>query len=373
MKKTLRGLMLLACLLCMSAASMAASDEGQPADLYETVGVENVPDEIKEFMNASQWADWEITGWVNPSGIRSEDACAFLAAKKGSANDLLAFGSSQGAWRYLWHNSAALPQVEAPVELAFTLTPAVNFSSYYVYNEEIEEAFCSWVQDDHGTWNLSQMHNFHPSMIVDAPVKNALHFWVDGEDTQMWFYGGCPTDLQTFDFDRFPKTFEDARALFGDWALGNLNVLASRQIAFPSGKKYNVYQGPGEEYGQAGNGKAVVSTNDWIEVFGSYNGWILIEYAISGEHLRIGWIAESALPQGAVIEELAFASVPARTVVRADLTDDPLASKMPVVSLPQGTDVLWLANFEDCAYVQCNTQPPIYGFIDMRALSVSVE
>ena len=87
----------------------------------------------------------------------------------------------------------------------------------------------------------------------------------------------------------------------------------ARKIRFTSGQKFKVYQGPGEEYGQAGNGKAAVSTNDWIQVFGEENGWILIQYDINKDHMRIGWIKSSALPKKATVSRLTYAPLNAIT------------------------------------------------------------
>ena len=65
---------------------------------------------------------------------------------------------------------------------------------------------------------------------------------------------------------------------------------------FPKGKTYEVYRGPGQNYGRSANGKASVSTNDTIMVYGVRGGWMLISYGISGGHTRYGWISTSGLP-----------------------------------------------------------------------------
>ncbi|MFR5785697.1 MAG: hypothetical protein ACLUHE_00155 [Christensenellales bacterium] len=38
--------------------------------------------------------------------------------------------------------------------------------------------------------------------------------------------------------------------------------------------------GRGRDYPRAGNGKAAVGTNGWVQVFGQYEGWLLIQYHI---------------------------------------------------------------------------------------------
>lgn len=82
--------------------------------------------------------------------------------------------------------------------------------------------------------------------------------------------------------------------------------LTAQNIRFRSDQKYDVYSGPGKDYLRASNGKATVSTNDWIQVFGREDGWILIQYAIDKDHMRFGWISEKALPEFAAVKKLVF-------------------------------------------------------------------
>ena len=67
--------------------------------------------------------------------------------------------------------------------------------------------------------------------------------------------------------------------------------LNAQEIRFPGGNKYPVYSGPGKDYLRGARGKASVSTNDWIEVFGREDGWILIQYEIDSSQCRIGYIS----------------------------------------------------------------------------------
>ncbi|MBQ6689337.1 MAG: hypothetical protein IJN02_08905, partial [Bacteroidales bacterium] len=78
-------------------------------------------------------------------------------------------------------------------------------------------------------------------------------------------------------------------------------------IVFPTGEKYPVYYGPGYGYDRMADGKAAVSTNDWIRVYGEESGVVLnehgspgssvlIEYEISEGRHRFGWVRVSDLP-----------------------------------------------------------------------------
>ncbi|MEG1092416.1 MAG: hypothetical protein RSE38_13845, partial [Acinetobacter sp.] len=129
----------------------------------------------------------------------------------------------------------------------------------------------------------------------------------------------------------------------------------------------------GEEYGQAGNGKAVVSTNDWIQVFGEENGWIFIQYDISSDHMRIGWIDANALPRKATVLDLAFSPVKARTAYEIDLTDDPMNSQISIATIAQGIQVDWLATLGEWAYIESSNVEPIRGFVKIESLTVETK
>lgn len=73
---------------------------------------------------------------------------------------------------------------------------------------------------------------------------------------------------------------------------------------------WDVYSGPGTQYFREANGKASVSTNDWIQVFGREGEWVLIQYRVSGAKLRFGYVHESALADPSQVPELKFESVP---------------------------------------------------------------
>ena len=65
---------------------------------------------------------------------------------------------------------------------------------------------------------------------------------------------------------------------------------------FPKDNTYEVYRGPGQDYSRSADGKASVSTNDTIWIYGMRGDWMLIGYAISGGHTRYGWINTTRLP-----------------------------------------------------------------------------
>ena len=181
--------------------------------------------------------------------------------------------------------------------------------------------------------------------------------------------GTVQRDLRYVSFDALPKTRAQARKSLSVAPEIPSGELAAQSIKFTGGRKYEVYQGPGEGYGRGGNGKAAVSTNDWIQVFGREDGWIMIQYDLSRDHMRIGWIRESALPSGVQVPELRFSSRAAYTTRSVSLTDDPLFTGDTVLTLPQGAWVEWLATMGEWAYVESSTGDQIRGFVPRSALT----
>ena len=347
------------------------------ADGVPTQGVENIPQGVTDYLDGSRWSGWEITGWVNPDGNLSSSACAFAVVKRGRENVLVAFGWKDGKWIYKWYNPTALPQVSAPILLCddWQINDGFSghrFSSYYVINNETMEARCKWVQQKDSSWRLIHMSCYDPLMFYDTSVENALRLynvgWVKGQETDVWVYGTYQTNLRYFSFSAFPRTVKEAREKLSNPPTIPSGTLSAQKVSFSGGKKYEVYQGPGEEYGRAGNGKASVSTNDWIQVFGRENGWIMIQYDISSDHMRIGWIPEAALPSSAKVLDLQYTPVTVRTIEQVDLTDDPLASQASVVVLPADSTVTWLASMGEWAYVECTGSQLLRGFVLQEAL-----
>ena len=347
------------------------------ADGVPTQGVENIPQGVTDYLDGSRWSGWEITGWVNPDGNLSSSACAFAVVKRGRENVLVAFGWKDGKWIYKWYNPTALPQVSAPILLCddWQINDGFSghrFSSYYIFNNETMEARCKWVQQKDSSWRLVHMACYDPLMFYDTSVENALRLynvgWVKGQETDVWVYGTYQTNLRYFSFSAFPRTVKEAREKLSNPPTIPSGTLSAQKVSFSGGKKYEVYQGPGEEYGRAGNGKASVSTNDWIQVFGRENGWIMIQYDISSDHMRIGWIPEAALPSSAKVLDLQYTPVTVRTIEQVNLTDDPLASQSSVAVLPADSTVTWLASMGEWAYVECTGARLLRGFVLQEAL-----
>lgn len=317
-----------------------------------------LPHDVQSFFANSLWKDWEVTGWVNPRQQKSKNACAFAAVKDGNANVLVAFGWVDGEWSYQWYNPAALPQVSQPIALGEVIRNRPNFTSFYVYNDEIQELFCIWEQQDNGAWELQELQHFgsyRPGkglMFFDTSKDGVMKLtndgWVEGKATNTKVYGTYQRNLRYFDLSAFPLTLKEARSTLSNPPQIPYGDLQAQSVKFTSGKKYPVYSGPGKDYFRSANGKASVSTNDWIQVFGRVGDWILIQYDITSSKMRIGYIEANALPKKAAVPNLSFDPEPIYVLRDTIITDEPLEGQSPLGTIVAGQqDCYRLADFGD--------------------------
>ena len=141
---------------------------------------------------------------------------------------------------------------------------------------------------------------------------------------------------------------------------------------------WEVYTGPGLDYSIASNGKARVSTTDWVQVLGGED-WsrILVQYAVNDHRLRIGWIDADALKEEDHTYEVCYAPgesyrwQPCHLNWACPLTDDPLLSQTSVVDLPALTKASYLCRMGDWAMIDVETsQGRMRGFVLLDAITL---
>ena len=154
---------------------------------------------------------------------------------------------------------------------------------------------------------------------------------------------------------------------------GDLKVM---DVRLKPDQVWEVYTGPGPEYAVAGNGKARVSTRDWVQVLGGEDGGrILVQYAISKERMRIGWIDADALYEKDRTYEVCYAPGesylwrPCHLDRACSLTDDPLLSQTPVADLPALTKASYLCRMGNWAMIDVETgKGRTRGFVPVNAI-----
>jgi hypothetical protein len=351
-----------------------------------------VPAEFAEAFSGSRWAGYQVAAGYTfyPAGNNSgEGVPAFFVMKKGDENVLCILEYRSGAWKFMVQSPKPIYQGNrVPV---FEDEDDYNWFSLFYRDQNPDERgkedVLNFFRDNKGVWRFlgRAQHDFGKR---DTVIINALA--TDGEWTPGALYvtkrvagrtvyeakpvyGVYETDLRYFSLSAFPKSLEDAREKLSNPPEIPAGELSARRVRFTSGQKFPVYSGPGEHYLRSAGGRAIVSTNDWIQVFGVENGWAMIQYDISSDHMRIGFIEASALPKNAQVAALALGNQPMTTHAAVTLTDDPLFSKAVLAQLPQGQQVRKLSAMGTWAYVEAELAGgPVRGFVPAISLASPV-
>ena len=181
--------------------------------------------------------------------------------------------------------------------------------------------------------------------------------------------GTVQRDVRYVSFSALPKTRMQAKnklTVAPDIPKGELTA---KSIKFSGGKRYEVYSAPSSSSLRGGNGKAAVSTNDWIQVFGTEDGYILIQYAIDKDQMRFGYINESALPKNTSVNVLLWRDTAVYLTQSTTLTDDPLNSKNALLTLQKGSKVILLGTMGNWAYVETTSGTWARGFVPQSVLN----
>lgn len=346
------------------------------------------PQEVLEHI-AGRWPSYAL-----------EDYCEIVNTPKGnygfallrSSRERLLVGyhEESGSMKYWFRNAGAVPQggesgwLSAPPkgntlytkENEAYLSDGLSFT-VFVSDEEKPNRYVAYHWED-GGFMLTGYRDWDAFYGEVSVADGRLHYanWLEGLDAGS-VYGDVQRDLRYVSFNALPKTPAEARQKLSSAPdLPGRNGFQPREVKFTGGRQYPVYTGPGELYARSGNGKGSVSTNDWIQVFGEYDGWILIQYDISSDHFRIGWIEASALPKGESVARIGFLEEPdgryPQDVTEAcALTDDPFMSRMPIASLPKGTPVMELVHgYKGWSYIAVEIDGQrMCGFVPTEKIS----
>ena len=336
-----------------------------------------LPGDVREFFSASNF---------NGCVIGENAACVmentvggtycFAVVQKDGRNVLYGFEKKNGRFQYWLRTDNCLPQGEG----FFQVRSRVGY--LYLFNgekldlsESLDILFTRADYEEQGDTELffqvrqnGQFHlklmNFDYLWSEALFTSESIAYYHEG-DYLGTAYGTVETNLRYFSLSAFPRTLKDAREKLSAPPSIPAGELTATRVKFTGGQKYEVYSGPGAEYERAAGGKALVSTNDWIQVFGSENGYILIQYAISSSQMRFGYIPESALPAGQSASPLRLNFEDAAVTASTFLTDDPLNSQTRTRALSAGQEgVKWLADMGTWSYVEVTgAGQPIRGFM----------
>ena len=150
-------------------------------------------------------------------------------------------------------------------------------------------------------------------------------------------------------------------------------TLSAEVISFTGNQTYAVYSAPTKKSIRGAKGKARVSTNGWIQVFGAEEDWILVQYDISDKQNRIGYIYINALAKDVTVPDLNLKRAAAVTNYAVEVTDDPLVSKTPLAKLPENSKVTCLGTMGTWTYIEGKENDVLFrGFVPTECLSGTV-
>lgn len=355
------------------------------AGMYSPYFATEPPREVREHV-ASRWPDYEFEDYCEVRGTSKGDY-GFALLHKQSERILVGYHRVNGEMKYWLKNAGAVPQGKE--EAWFDVGTAGwidetdwigNFTGRQVYDDglcfsvtQLDESGESYEKMvvyrwENGMFRLSSYHKTEGGGIRVSDDKLDFIDW-SNVVYRGAVQGAVQRDIRYVSFNALPTWIDDAKAKLTVAPNLKDGAFTAQKVKFTGGQKYPVYTGPGEDYVRSGNGKGLVSTNGWIEVYGQKDGYILIQYSIDSSHYRFGWIDRNALPEGTNVPAMDFAGISADTLseITQDtfLTDDPLFSQNELCSLKAGQTVSWLAVLnDDWAYVLVNVNGKMMcGFV----------
>ncbi len=317
---------------------------------------EEVPQNASAFFADRIDQGYSITRWASPS----ESGYAYAILSKGSENRLFVMRKADNSFviectsiRALYQGSF-LPKLSPNTDPYFYITYTQENGQREVYHYE---------RDDNGTWVLRAYQTANEdgsAYFFGALTDNKLSYAVlkeDGPGAETIIYGTYQRSLRYLSINALPRTLEEARLKLSNPPKIPQGDFDAINVRFSGGQKYAVYSAPDASSIRGAKGKAAVSTNDWIQVFGEEDGWILIQYDISSTKLRFGYISAEALPPRASVSPLAFIPEPIEILSRTIVTDDPLKSQEQISALLKGqAGCYYLAALnDDWAYIEAKT------------------
>ena len=366
MKKQWMGLFLLVALLMTCFTALAGH---------------MLPEGISAFLAGPGFEGCKVLSWVQLQGHGKDDCCFVLLRNTQGTNILHQFKQVDGVWKTQFCTDDAVPQTEHAVYLTLAESgrewPTDDpFTRPQLSVQQLDETgeypeLCITFELQGGKWLLHRVWSYldYDSMLITA---EGISYYTELESSRIagTAKGTIQRDLEYFTLRNLPKTLKAARAKLTEAPdLPASAELTAQEIKFTGGLNYAVYSAPDKKSLRGGNGKAKVSTNGWIQVFGQEDDWILIQYSIDSGHYRFGYIPAKALPKQAEVPQLDFHQTKAYLQYTTVVTDDPLYSYTPLETLQDGTEVTWLATLGENAYIECSEGGYFRGFVPVSSLS----
>lgn len=358
--------MLLTMLLAL--ACMTAAAEEVPAMKN------SIPAQILDLFEAPAWAEYHVpTATDYPAYYAfvmeeyndgSAAAMIILREESEERNVLCLLEKTKDRWRITGRNHEALPRGEA-VPYLYQEIPGQFEVHWGSWEDGTTASLYFRLESDE--WLLTEVND--ESRSLRATVHgDGISYAIYGANGRYQYTasaeGVYDRSFEAFQWAYFPVNVEEARAILSNPPQIPGNFLHPVEVDFRTGEKYDVYAAPGRGSYRPAGGKAEMSTNDWVQVFGEENGWLLVQYDISSGQMRFGYISAEALPANTGVRELEWASIACETAADTWMTDDPLNSCKTLLRLQKGEGMTCLASMGTWMYVETQTGGrTIRGFV----------
>lgn len=323
-----------------------------------------LPDEIADLFDVPAWEGYHVPCTsMYPDRLAyvwdEYGDCGLVLMTNGKVNVLcLIERDSKGAMRITGRNYYAIRGEYVP---CFDTTPDQPNKSVTmdVYGDDYLLCF----SQNSGEWRIAALYDYRNSYMAYIGTGKISYIpgkATDGEPRMIFddsqkrnVYGVYDNRFAAFSWHSFPTSVSEAREKLTNPPVIPSDFYSPARITLRANEQYDVFSAPGRDSYRPAGGKAVMSTNDWVQVFGEEDGWLLVQYDISADQMRFGYVDASALPGGKQVPRLSWYDLPPQTILRSvSITDDPLVSNASVCRLNEGDQVKVLSTFDNWYYIE---------------------
>ena len=345
---------------------------------------EKLPEEIAALFDVPAWEEYEVPYTTeNPNKLAyiwldHSDFGLVLQRKPGLNVLCVIERDKEGVMRITARNYTMIFGDYVPIfDSTPYQTPSENTVTLDIYGDD----YYFDIRKTKGVWRVTTVRDynemFEAYVNTDKLVYHELYeagdYLLTDVDSAKTAYGTFDNRFAGFDITDFPKTYKEAREKLTNPPVTPSDFYTPATITLRAGEKYDVFAAPGRDSFRAANGKAVMSTNDWVQIFGEENGWLLVQYDLSRDRMRFGYIDASALPRDTEVQSLRWYDLPEQTVkYDVSVTDDPLCSGSSIHSLNAGAHVKVLSDFGYWYYIETTNYygEALRGFIPKNAIDL---
>lgn len=337
--------------------------------MAENAEKNSVPDKIAVLFDVPAWDGYDVMIGAKgrPCWIYSEDLEAGLVVMTNGSLEVVCLiePDREGNLRITQRNYTMVTrQCDLFMEIGYGTTnqevkaPWGEQRMFELYS--VNDQYYMGIGKFDGVWRIKTVLNSATDVLsFVAGYRIGYSEGVEHEDhvelgrNMEYVYGTYDNRFAAFNLEDFPKTYKEAREKLTNPPVTPSDFYSPEQITLRPKEKYDVFAAPGRSSYRAANGKAEMSTNDWVQIFGEEDGWLLVQYDISRDQMRFGYIDASALPRNTEVQPLVWYDLPEQTIkYGVSVTDDPLVSNSVIHRLGTGEKVKVLSSFGSWYYIE---------------------